>query len=128
MSFVVSESVLRPLARSLSAPSLSLQVTDEWTEDYEAIWRAQGAVRTVVDFLARNIASLSPKLYERVSDTDRTRITDHPLADLLSGEIVAGKCKVPHMYRFELLGTPDDVETVREGLDQFWQRHSLTPA
>ena len=84
MSFVVSESVLRPLARSLSAPSLSLQVTDEWTEDYEAIWRAQGAVRTVVDFLARNIASLSPKLYERVSDTDRTRITDHPLADLLS--------------------------------------------
>ena len=83
MSFVVSESALRPLARSLSAPSLSLQVTDDWTEDYEAIWRAQGAVRTVVDFLGRSIASLSPKVFERVSDTDRTRVTDHPLADLL---------------------------------------------
>ena len=54
--------------------------------------------------------------------------TNFGSAYCLAGEIVAGKCKVPHMYRFELLGTPDDVETVREGLDQFWQKHSLTPA
>ena len=84
MTFVVSDSSLRTLSRPATTPTLSLHVTDEWTEDYEAIWRTQGAVRTVIDFLARNIASLSPKLYERVSDTDRTRITDHPLADLLS--------------------------------------------
>ena len=54
--------------------------------------------------------------------------TNFGAAYCLAGEIVSAKCQVPHMYKFELLGTPDDVETVREGLDQFWQRHSLTPA
>lgn len=34
----------------------------------------------------------------------------------LAGDIVAAKCGVPHLYRFELMGTSDDVERVREGL------------
>ena len=40
----------------------------------------------------------------------------------LAGDIVAAKCHVPHMYRFELLGTPLDVARVREGLEKFWQQ------
>ncbi|WP_204519787.1 phage portal protein [Actinomyces procaprae] len=59
-------------------------MTDDWRVDYEDIWRTQDAVRTVVDFLARSIASLSPHVFERVSDTDRVRVTDHSLARLLS--------------------------------------------
>lgn len=39
----------------------------------------------------------------------------------LAGDIVAAKCHVPHMYRFELLGTAEDVVDVRNGLEQFWQ-------
>lgn len=35
----------------------------------------------------------------------------------IAGDIIAGKCKVPHMYRFELFGTPDDVRVVRDGLE-----------
>jgi protein involved in ribonucleotide reduction len=47
----------------------------------------------------------------------------------LAGDIIAAKCGVPHLYQFELMGTPDDVEAVREGLQQLWQRlSSLTPA
>lgn len=47
----------------------------------------------------------------------------------IAGDIVAAKCHVPHLYQFELMGTPDDVEAVREGLQQLWQRlSSLTPA
>ena len=47
----------------------------------------------------------------------------------IAGDIVATKCHVPHLYRFELMGTPDDVDAVREGLHQLWQRlSSLTPA
>jgi protein involved in ribonucleotide reduction len=47
----------------------------------------------------------------------------------LAGDIVAAKCHVPHLYQFELMGTPDDVEAVREGLHQLWQRlSSPTPA
>ncbi|RRJ87439.1 class Ib ribonucleoside-diphosphate reductase assembly flavoprotein NrdI [Gulosibacter macacae] len=38
----------------------------------------------------------------------------------LAGDIVAAKCHVPVLYRFELFGTPRDVDTVNEGLDQFW--------
>ncbi|MGD8148646.1 class Ib ribonucleoside-diphosphate reductase assembly flavoprotein NrdI [Ornithinimicrobium sp. Y1694] len=36
----------------------------------------------------------------------------------LAGEIVAAKCHVPLLDRFELLGTPDDVARVRERLTQ----------
>lgn len=35
----------------------------------------------------------------------------------IAGDIIAGKCGVPHMYRFELFGTPDDVRVVRDGLE-----------
>ncbi|MGO1511010.1 MAG: class Ib ribonucleoside-diphosphate reductase assembly flavoprotein NrdI [Actinomycetaceae bacterium] len=38
----------------------------------------------------------------------------------LAGEIVSAKCRVPHMYRFELLGTPEDVHRVKEGLNALW--------
>lgn len=39
----------------------------------------------------------------------------------LAGDIVAEKTGVPHLYRFEVFGTPDDVRAVDEGLDAFWQ-------
>lgn len=41
----------------------------------------------------------------------------------LAGAIIAQKCQVPYLYRFELLGTPEDVINVRKGVTQFWQQH-----
>jgi protein involved in ribonucleotide reduction len=38
----------------------------------------------------------------------------------LAGDIIAAKTGVPHLYRFEVFGTPDDVRAVNEGLDAFW--------
>ncbi|USR79496.1 class Ib ribonucleoside-diphosphate reductase assembly flavoprotein NrdI [Arcanobacterium pinnipediorum] len=38
----------------------------------------------------------------------------------LAGDIISAKLHVPHMYRFELLGTPSDVHKLREGLTQWW--------
>ena len=38
----------------------------------------------------------------------------------LAGDIISAKTKVPHMYKFELLGTDRDVQVVREGLEEFW--------
>ena len=38
----------------------------------------------------------------------------------LAGDVIAGKTGVPHLYRFEVFGTPDDVRAVDEGLDAFW--------
>ncbi|GAA1636202.1 class Ib ribonucleoside-diphosphate reductase assembly flavoprotein NrdI [Georgenia ruanii] len=46
----------------------------------------------------------------------------------LAGDIISAKCQVPYLYRFELLGTTEDVTRVREGLGQFWQQRSQIPA
>ena len=49
----------------------------------EAFWRTQPNLRKVVDFIARNVASTPLHVFERVSDTDRQRVTDHVLARTL---------------------------------------------
>ncbi|MCD5348229.1 class Ib ribonucleoside-diphosphate reductase assembly flavoprotein NrdI [Agromyces sp. H3Y2-19a] len=46
--------------------------------------------------------------------------TNFGSAYCLAGDIIAAKCKVPHLYRFEVFGTPDDVRAVDDGLDAFW--------
>jgi protein involved in ribonucleotide reduction len=38
-----------------------------------------------------------------------------------AGNVVSRKCSVPYLYRFELMGTPDDVDAVRVGLEDFWK-------
>ncbi|WP_017349951.1 class Ib ribonucleoside-diphosphate reductase assembly flavoprotein NrdI [Pantoea sp. A4] len=45
----------------------------------------------------------------------------------LAGDIIAQKCQVPYLYRFELMGTPDDVANVKAGVSKFWQQqtHSM---
>lgn len=48
------------------------------------LYAAQPSVRKVTDFIARNIAGIPWKVYRRVDDTDRQRVTDHPLAQLLA--------------------------------------------
>ncbi|MFD9107151.1 phage portal protein [Streptomyces bottropensis] len=47
------------------------------------VWETQPSVRKVVDYIARQLCTIPWHVYERVSDTDRRRVTDHPLAQLL---------------------------------------------
>jgi HK97 family phage portal protein len=86
MAFVVSDGRLRAIERVPSplSPSYSLQLGENLTADYATLWRTQPELRTVVDFLARNIAQLGIHVFRRVSDVDRKRLIDHPLARLLS--------------------------------------------
>lgn len=84
MAFVVSRGDVLSLARPVVSNARALQITESYTVAYERIWREHGSVRTVVDFLARNIASLGLHLFERVDDADRRRVTDDPVAVLLS--------------------------------------------
>ncbi|GAA1969960.1 class Ib ribonucleoside-diphosphate reductase assembly flavoprotein NrdI [Microbacterium deminutum] len=39
----------------------------------------------------------------------------------LAGEIVSRKCRVPHLYRLEVFGTPEDVDRVSDGLERWWK-------
>ena len=38
-----------------------------------------------------------------------------------AGEIISRKCSVPHLYRLEMFGTPEDVDRVSEGLERWWK-------
>jgi HK97 family phage portal protein len=67
-----------------SSSSSSVALYNFTSETYAAIYKAQPNVRTVVDFLARNIAQLGLHVFRRVSDTDRVRLVDHELADWLA--------------------------------------------
>ncbi|MEE2040187.1 phage portal protein [Nocardiopsis sp. CT-R113] len=83
MSFIVSGGELEHV-RDRGGYDLpqALQLGNQWVE-FGAIFEAQPQVQTVVSFLARNIAQLTLHAYERRSDTDRRRLTNHPLPKLL---------------------------------------------
>lgn len=85
MPFVVSAGELARVDRvPPPLPPLQLRLSNDVSMDYVDIYRTQPHVRTVCDFLGRNIAQLGIHFFRRVSDTDRERLTDHPLARLLS--------------------------------------------
>ncbi|QOI67650.1 portal protein [Arthrobacter phage Orcanus] len=85
MAFVISDGALRTLNTSgFGGVRGGITLADDYSPDYAAIWRGHGSVRTVVDFLGRNIASLGLHLFRRKSDNDRERVTDHPLARVLN--------------------------------------------
>lgn len=45
----------------------------------------------------------------------------------VAADKIAAKCHVPVLYKFELMGTEEDVETVQEGIKEFWIQNSLYP-
>lgn len=84
MPFVVSSGQLTSMTPAVlpALPPMNVQLTDTLYADYGTIWRNQAQVRTVVGFLARNIAQLGLHFYRRESDVDRVRLTGHPITDL----------------------------------------------
>lgn len=46
----------------------------------------------------------------------------------LASRVIAEKCKVPVLYRFELAGTETDIARVRDGLQNFWSAECLITA
>lgn len=86
MPFVISQGSLEQVSRPMM-PAVpvggSIRLADQFSQDYAEIWRTQPQVRTVVSFLARNIAQLGLHVYLRLSDVDRERLSDHPIAELI---------------------------------------------
>ncbi|MFE4112581.1 class Ib ribonucleoside-diphosphate reductase assembly flavoprotein NrdI [Kosakonia sp. YIM B13611] len=39
-----------------------------------------------------------------------------------AGDVISQKCAVPYLYRFELMGTRQDIDNVRKGVSEFWLR------
>nr|WP_269810583.1 class Ib ribonucleoside-diphosphate reductase assembly flavoprotein NrdI [Kineosporia rhizophila] len=51
--------------------------------------------------------------------------TNFGSAYCVAGDIISAKCQVPYLFAFELMGTTEDVQRVREGLERFWQRQPV---
>jgi HK97 family phage portal protein len=87
MSFVRTAgqvaAVSSPMAAYPAPLPAYIQIGPGSYASYEQVWRSQPALRTVVSFLARNIAQLPLDVYRRQSDMDRVKDTKHPLARLL---------------------------------------------
>lgn len=85
MAFVVSQGQLTATSwMTYPSSPAAVRLADGEYRSYAHLWRTQPQVRTVVSFLARNIAQLGIHAFRRVSDTDRERLADHPLIELLS--------------------------------------------
>lgn len=83
MAFVATAGSVQRLSRqNITGPS-RIMLSSTYAADYAEIWKTQESVRTVVSFLARNVAQIGLHFYERVGDTDRQRLHDHPIAALL---------------------------------------------
>ncbi|KUJ70398.1 phage portal protein [Streptomyces albus subsp. albus] len=83
MAFVVSSGQLSVTGAGVT-PGYAAMPLPAAPWEYAEIWRTQPQVRTVIGFLARNVAQLGIHTFRRISDTDRQRLTDHPLARVLA--------------------------------------------
>lgn len=84
MAFAISGGVATTSYKPVPVPAASVMLTDSESSTYAELWKTQPQIRTVVSFLARNVAQLGLHVFKRVSDTDRERVLDHPLAQLLA--------------------------------------------
>lgn len=86
MAFIQSTGVITELDQRWAPGGVysSVKFYNANTYDYATLYRTQPNVRTCVDFLARNIAHLGLHVYQRVGETDRRRLRDHPLAVILA--------------------------------------------
>jgi len=94
VAFVVTAGQLQQVQRTPNwwgASTPHVQLSPALTMTYQALWRAQPALRTVVSFLARNVASLGLDPYRRGANNDRSKLTDHPLAQLLERPVPGTK-------------------------------------
>ena len=81
------------------------------------VWNGQGAVpKQVIRFLNDEE---NRSLIRGVIGAGNTNFGE---AYCLAGDIISAKCRVPHLYKFEVFGTEDDVRVVNEGLDSLWHQ------
>lgn len=69
--------------RTSASAGGSISLYDATTLSYARVYETQPNVRICVDFIARNVAQLGLHVFRRKGDTDRERLTDHPLVDTI---------------------------------------------
>lgn len=88
---VISAGSLIPTSRRPILPSRRSLDLGGVRTSYEQIYRTQPAVRTVVGFVARNVAGIGLHLFERRDDNNRIRVRDGRLAEVLANPMPEAK-------------------------------------
>ncbi|MEE6280155.1 phage portal protein [Georgenia sp. MJ170] len=89
-------------------PDAGIPLHDYATRAPDA-WSSQPSVHKVTDFMARNLAAIPLHVFQRVSDTDRRRVTDGPLAELMRNPSTApGESPFRFWYKVILDGLLHD--------------------
>lgn len=87
MAFVVTSGQLQSVQRNVEYQSfpgpVGVSLSPSMTFTYGQLWKAQPALRTVVSFLARSVASLPVDPYRRLVGADREKASDHALGRML---------------------------------------------
>ncbi|MBU8579816.1 class Ib ribonucleoside-diphosphate reductase assembly flavoprotein NrdI [Brevibacterium luteolum] len=79
-----------------------------------------GAVRTAVPKQVLAFLKHDPAHRELVRGIISSGNTNFGTAYCLASRVLSSKLAVPELYRFELLGTPEDTRKVNAGLARFW--------
>lgn len=82
---------IKPAMAALGSAPTSILLNTTTSMTYEAVWKAQPALRTVVGFLARNVAELGIDVFSRDAEGSREKLRDHPLALLLAQPFFGSK-------------------------------------
>lgn len=77
-------SYLPPDPQVMAAPIIDFVYQQVLDQDPEELWRGQPHIRTVIDFLARNIAQLGIHAYKHVDDGGRERVRTGFLPKMLA--------------------------------------------
>ena len=78
MAIIRSLGTVQSLAAPTPTYSTSSGIGGPWfSATYRDMYKTQPNVRTVVDFLARNVAQIGLKAYRRIDDNDREALPDH---------------------------------------------------
>lgn len=72
------------ISSGITVADPGIPLMDWRAKQVSELWRTQPNVAKVIDFIARNVASIPLHVYERVGDNDRRRVTTGPLADLVA--------------------------------------------
>lgn len=87
MAIIRSFGTVQSVAAAMPVSTTPSSAAGSWSGlaySYATMYRTQPNVRTVVDFLARNVAQVGLHAFRRHSDTDRERLADYPVIQWLT--------------------------------------------
>ena len=96
------------MSRSCSSPRPTAEARAEAKRRAQSPSRSSGSSTT----------SATAILIRGVISAGNTNFGEH---FCIAGDIISRKCRVPHLYRLEVFGTPEDVDRVSDGLERWWK-------